>query len=379
MSQQSLWQNPVRSGLTIFGVFMGVAAVNATLQVGVISRGLIQRQIEQQEAPQIFTRIRYSQPRIPEAEVEQLAEQLGNVEALDKYNSWAWGEAQFGSQTTSVGAIAVSEQSLQASGREMLQGRFFYPEDYQQFRQVTVIDQLMAEELFGEQTPLGQRILFNNSVYEVIGVMEAKPVWRDGNAWKQMLVPLSLHYAQVGQKEIRHFRVRPNALEQITQQEEQLKGLLNQRYTSDQYWLGSNAEEILRQQDVLKMTEKGLLAVGGIALFIAGIGVANITLAATLERTAEIGLKRALGATKRDILSQFILEAVFISLIGGGIAIVTVEGCTQIISQQFDLPYQFAPRTAFVSLVAAIVVGVGASYFPARQASNIEPIEALKS
>ncbi|NEO26349.1 MAG: FtsX-like permease family protein, partial [Kamptonema sp. SIO4C4] len=189
----------------------------------------------------------------------------------------------------------------------------------------------------------------------------------------------SLYQAKVGQKRVRSFRVRPESLENFTQKEEQLTGLLNQRYTPDDYWMWSNAEEILRQQDVLKMTERGLLAVGAIALLISGIGVANITLAATLERTAEIGLKRALGAKQRDILIQFVLEAVFISLIGGGLAIAVVEGCTQIVTQQFELPHQFAPRTALLSLGAALVVGVGASYFPAQQASKIEPIQALKS
>jgi putative ABC transport system permease protein len=98
-----------------------------------------------------------------------------------------------------------------------------------------------------------------------------------------------------------------------------------------------------------------------------------------MERTKEIGLRRAIGATKRDIMLQFILEAVLMSLLGGGTAIATVDGLTRVVANQFELPYKFEMSAAGLSLSAALLVGVGSSFLPALRASQLEPVKALRS
>ena len=123
---------------------------------------------------------------------------------------------------------------------------------------------------------------------------------------------------------------------------------------------------------------KALLVVGAIALIVGGVGIANITIASVIERTPEIGLRRAVGATQLDILLQFILEAAILSLIGGTIAIITVHGATVVVAKQFKLPYKFENRTAILALSSAILVGVGAGFFPALRASQLDPVKALK-
>jgi putative ABC transport system permease protein len=123
---------------------------------------------------------------------------------------------------------------------------------------------------------------------------------------------------------------------------------------------------------------KALLVVGAIALIVGGVGIANITIASVIERTPEIGLRRAVGATQLDILLQFILEAAILSFVGGSIAIVTVHGATVVVAQQFELPYEFENRTAILALSSAILVGVGAGFFPALRASQLDPVKALK-
>ncbi|WP_375514454.1 ABC transporter permease [uncultured Nostoc sp.] len=122
-----------------------------------------------------------------------------------------------------------------------------------------------------------------------------------------------------------------------------------------------------------------LAAVGVISLLVGGVGIANITIATVAERTSEIGLKLAIGATKQDIMLQFILEAAVLSLLGGTVALMTVHGLTLVVVSTFDLPYQFESSTATLSLGSALLVRVGASFLPALCASQLNPVTALRS
>ncbi len=141
----------------------------------------------------------------------------------------------------------------------------------------------------------------------------------------------------------------------------------------------NNVKEILKQKDTLDLASRGLTAVGIISLLIGGVGIANITIAAVIERTPEIGLRRAIGAKRRDILLQFILEAALLSLVGGTAAIATVHGLTIVVTNTFKLPYTFESSTAVLSLSSALLVGVGAGFLPALRASQLDPVKALRS
>jgi putative ABC transport system permease protein len=141
----------------------------------------------------------------------------------------------------------------------------------------------------------------------------------------------------------------------------------------------NNISDIQEQQTTLHMVSNSLLVLAGISLLVGGVGIANITIASVTERTKEIGLRRAIGATSFEIVVQFILEAVFLSLLGGAAAIITVHGLTVVVADNFDFPYQFEPATAVFSLGSALLVGVGAGFFPALQASKIDPVKALRS
>jgi putative ABC transport system permease protein len=160
--------------------------------------------------------------------------------------------------------------------------------------------------------------------------------------------------------------------------EERGKQLLNQRFPGSDLFARNNVREILKQKETLELASRGLTAVGIISLLIGGVGIANITIAAVIERTPEIGLRRAIGARRRDILLQFILEAALLSLLGGTAAIATVHGLTTVVAKTFKLPYQFESGTALLSLSSALLVGVGAGLLPALQASQLDPVKALR-
>ncbi|MBP0020010.1 MAG: ABC transporter permease [Cyanobacteria bacterium SBLK] len=377
MSARSLWSNPTRSLLTTLGTFIGVAAVNATLQVGNISQAIIQRQLDSQEAPQIHAGVRGRTP-LMEADTNWLRSRLSGVRAMGRKTFFESGQVNVGDRETYIWCSAVSLNYLQTSGRQVTRGRFFDRDDFRQFRSVAIIDESLAAALFSEENPIDKTLFLKNVPYRIIGTIEAKPITSEGEVWHTMLVPLSLHAARRGIEEARSLHLRPQKLSAIDRQETEVTQLLQQRFAPKEAWSWSNVEDILRQQDAMKITERGLFAVGAIALFISGVGIANITIASTLERTSEIGLKRAIGATPRDILRQFVIEGVLVSLAGGIFAIAVVDVGTRWVARQFALPYRFEITTAGLTLGMAIAVGVGASYFPARHASRLNPIAALR-
>jgi putative ABC transport system permease protein len=209
--------------------------------------------------------------------------------------------------------------------------------------------------------------------------METKLRFEGAKPKGELVMPMSTYSAMTGNRNIHSISIRPQDLNDMKKMEVRVKQLLNQRFPGSELYVRNNVREILRQKETLELASRGLTAVGIISLLIGGVGIANITIAAVIERTPEIGLRRAIGATQQDILLQFVLEAALLSLLGGVAAIATVHGLTIVVANTFQLPYEFESRTAALSLSSALLVGVGAGFLPALRASQLDPVKALRS
>ncbi|GAB4461438.1 MAG: ABC transporter permease [Elainellaceae cyanobacterium] len=382
LTWRSLRGNPVRSLLTTLGTLMGVAAVSATLNVGDISRAIIARRLAEQEAPQVTAMpewmggddwislqqsdITYLQQRLPQATVISGLKWDGPREAL------------FRDRSARPSFVAVDTDYLRSSGNRLQAGRFFTSADLEAYRPVAVIDQMLAASLFRDNSAVGEQVYVNRQPFTVVGVIHRKVNPESTNRDGLLLVSLAFYSAFTGDRGMDAVRVRPKQLDQIIALEEQMKTLMEQRYGGRQFYTWNNVEEILQQQEMLTLTSRALATVGAISLLVGGVGIANIMIAAVTERTSEIGIRRAIGATRQEILVQFILEAVLLSSMGGLVAIASVHGLTLLVAQQFDLPYQFNPCTATVAMSSALLVGIGASLFPALRASRLDPVTALR-
>jgi putative ABC transport system permease protein len=377
----SLRSNILRSALTTLGVFMGVAAVSATLQVGTISRAVIERQLQEREAPQISVFLFGVKGRETKLEdLEFLRQQLQGWQAMSASNfAWQFSSAIFQGQQAEPSTNAVSEEFFLTTGRRVLAGRPFATADFTNYRSVAVIDDFLAEQLFKGQEPIGQLIFSGQTPFLVIGVMETKLRFEGAKPKGELVMPISTYSAITGSQTLNSISIRPKHLNDLKNMEDRVKQLLNQRFPGSDLYVRNNVREILRQKETLELASQGLTAVGIISLLIGGVGIANITIAAVIERTPEIGLRRALGATRQDILLQFILEAVLLSLLGGVAAIATVHGLTTVVSNTFRLPYKFESNTATLSLCSALVVGISAGFLPALRASQLDPVKALRS
>jgi putative ABC transport system permease protein len=374
---RSLSGNALRSTLTTLGVFMGVAAVTATLQVGSISRAVIARQMAERDAPQVVV--------FPESQLLRLEDmkflqkRLLGLQAISASSSPTSSQTFFQDQEAKNPLmLGVSQNFLLTSGKQLVKGRFFTKADFASYRPVVVIDQFLADKLFKGQKPMGKRIYADRRPYIVVGVVKTNPGNNEAPEG-ELLIPMSVFNALMGSQDIGTIWMRPGKLEDLKNLEDQTKKLLEQRFPSQKFYVTNNVEDILEQQKSLESVSMALAAVGVISLLVGGVGIANITIATVAERTAEIGLKLAIGATKHDIMLQFILEAAVLSLLGGTVALITVHGLTLVVVGTFDLPYQFESTTAALSLGSALLVGIGAGFLPALRASQLNPVTALRS
>lgn len=384
ISCKSLIGSPLRSTLSAVGVFMGVAAVTATMQVKNIAEAVINKQMTERESPALYLWISYRQ----EGEIQLFTmddfEFLNNhlkgiTEVVASRFVWWIDSVQFHDRTGYPEfAIAVTSEYEQVSGRRIIQGRFFSSVDFEKYLSVAIIDEILANQLFEDTDPINQKVYIKNRPYTVIGVVESKNIFPEMQKQGIVLIPLSVDMAITGNLKLEELMIGIKNVEDIDKIKADAIALLKQRIPTQEYDDFINIKDIIEKRKTLQSISRALLFVSLITLLIGGVGIANVTIASVIQRTPEIGLKRAIGATRIDIMLQFILEVIIISLISGTVAIATVHGGTVIISKSRDLPYNFNSKTATIAIISSVAVGAISALFPALRASKIDPVKALK-
>ncbi|MGI0482029.1 ABC transporter permease [Geminocystis sp. CENA526] len=380
----SLRNNPLRSFLSSLGVFMGVFAISGTLQVSDIGKTYLRKQLEEMESPRIFI----SSPRNPIIDKQVKYEQEDLKWLRNNLAGWGYiipfenagnGEINYQNKKINIQAQAVVPDFLSASGRKIISGSFFTQTDYQKNYPVIVIDEVVANSLFQDENVLGKMLYFQNKSYYIKGIIEAKQ--SDIGIEKQGLIfiPLSLHQSSISSPFFEQIIITPSHHKDLEKLQNQALNLLKQRFKNHDISAYSNIDSVKMFEETLIVVTIILLLVGGIALVVGGVGIANITIASVVERTSEIGLRKAIGATETDILSQFLLESTIISLTGGIMAIGIIQVTTILVVNIFTLPYEFNYQTPLISLGSAVFVGISSSFLSAKRASELDPVIALKS
>ena len=362
---------------------MGVGAVSATLNIQAITREQIDIKLAERDQPFVSPWVYSRQgppPELDEAVQKSLKDSVSEIRSISSIGSvYSIDTAQYEAQEAEMRARSVSLNYLDTTGRRVLQGRFFDQADVEQYRPVALVDEQLAESLFQAQSPLNRAIYADGNRFVIIGVMESKSnsEWGDGGElW------MTQTFAQVlaGEYTWDSLQISAHSLTQINDLSEAVEAFLIQNFPQAEVRVWSNADDLLEDLEVQQIASAALTAVGLIALVIGGVGIANITIAAVLERTKEIGIRRAIGASKLEVMSQFILEAVLLSLLGGAAAVATVHGLTRAATTVvIEAPYKFSPRNAALSMGAAVAVGVGSSFIPALRATQIDIVKALRS
>jgi len=284
----------------------------------------------------------------------------------------------------------VTTEYLSVNNLELTSGSFFSAEEYQRGAKVAVLGPNVAETLFGETSPVGQKMRMGTIIVTVIGVLESKGGMMNSSD-DAVFIPLTALYQTVaktrtaqGETVVSSITLTVTDEEKADQVTEEITSLLRQRHR-----LASDADDdfnIMSMEELASTLEETsgtmtllLGAIAGISLLVGGIGVMNIMLVSVLERTREIGIRKALGARERDIWIQFLLEAAFLTLAGGIIGVVVGWVASYIISSMGLMTTLVTPDIVILAVSVSVGIGLFFGFYPAWNASRLDPIQALRS
>jgi putative ABC transport system permease protein len=393
----ALGRNKLRSGLTMLGIIIGVAAVIAMVAIGEGANSSIQSQIATlgTNVMMIFPGsssqggVRMGMGTNATLTVDDLEAIIKQCPAVAGVTPTFRTSAQvvLGNQNWSAQVQGVSASYPIIRDWPVEEGAFFTDQDVRSATKVCVLGKTVANNLFGENALIvGETIRIRQLPFKVIGVLTAK----GGSAMGQdqddtILVPYSTAQNKLMGRNTRVGMAMASAVtaQSIQEAEEQIKTVLRARHR-----IGERDDDdfvIRRQSDISDAAAASsqimtalLGSVAGVSLLVGGIGIMNIMLVSVTERIREIGIRMAIGARGRDILSQFLVEAVVVSLTGGLIGIMLGVGGARTISQMAGWPTMISESSIFLGVVFSALVGIFFGFYPAYKASRLDPIDALR-
>jgi len=397
---RSLKVNKLRTALTMLGIMIGVAAVIAMVSVGTGAQARVAEQIQSLGSNLIMAMsgstnqagVRLgqgSQTTITEDDASAIAREVPAVQVAAPSSR---GNAQvvYGNLNWSTGIQGVTADYFEARDWPVDVGRPILQEDVDGATKIALLGQTTAQNLFGDADPIGQIIRIKKVPFTVIGLLSRK----GQSAWGQdqddvILIPLStakkkvLGVSQANARSVGSISIKIRPDENMTEAETQIRELLRQRHRlqpaqDDDFWLRNLSEVLQTQEESSKVMTYLLAAIASVSLLVGGIGIMNIMLVSVTERTREIGLRMAVGARARDILTQFLVEAVTLSLIGGVIGIALGVGGSNAINALAEWRTVLAPEAILLAFGFSAAIGIFFGFYPARKASRLDPIEALR-
>ena len=393
LALRSIRRNLMRSFLTVLGIVIGVSAVITMVTVGNGATLAVQNQISGLGTNLLQVRPGQrmgpgsggsSAPSFKVEDAEAIATQIGGVAAAAP-QSRTGGTLVANGRNWSSTITGSTNDWLTISNWTLAQGREFSDDEMRAGSAVCMIGETVRRELFGNREALGEALRVKQISCEIIGVLGAKGQGAFGNDQDDMvLVPIkTLQRRLTGNTRVNTLLVSmedgsdaervKSSLTQLMRERRKLSATDEDNFNVlDTKQLGETLSGTTR---VLTML---LGAVAAVSLLVGGIGIMNIMLVSVTERTREIGLRLAIGAQEREVLMQFLIEAVVLAAIGGLIGIVLATGASIGLSAVMDVPYVFNPGVNLLSFLFSAAIGVLFGYFPARRAARLDPIEALR-
>ena len=392
---KALSRNKMRTTLTMLGMIIGVGAVITMVPLGNGAQAAIEDQIR--GAGTNMVTIFPGNPmmmgvRMGEGHSARLvpadAEALRGLPEVAYVAEGVSTRQQMiaGNQNWNASIVGTGVDFPMVKSWPMKYGSFFTEQDLQGATKVVALGVNVAEVLFGPDVdPTGEQVRVRNHVVKVIGVMASKGASSSGqNQDDQVFMPYTTVLKKIqGQQYLHYILASAASGDQIPQTATAITMLLRTRHDigpgeEDDFRVQTQDDMVaMRTQTTSTMTSL-LAAIAGVSLLVGGIGIMNIMLVSVTERTREIGLRMAIGAKGSDVLYQFLVEALLISLVGGGLGIATGFGAAEFVKWYRDWPAVVSNDAILLSFGVAAGIGVFFGYYPARKAASLDPIEALR-
>ena len=395
MALTALLANKLRSLLTMLGIIIGVGAVIAMISVGmgvrknvtdsiaslgsnmlVIMPGSANRGGVRSAAGSTIT-LKYD-------DAEAIRKRVRNIDYVSPTVSGSY-QIVYGNQNWNSSVTGVTPDYMSIQSLKVQSGSFITESDMSKRNRVAVIGTTVASNLFGTENPVGKNIRVNNAPYKIIGVLAAKGQSSMGRDQDDVvIIPLTTAQERMlGITYVQSINVQVASQDKMEQAQSEIETLLRQRHRitggkEDDFTVRNLTSLMETMSQTTGMITLLLGSIAGISLIVGGIGFMNIMMVSVTERTREIGIRKALGATFRNIMMQFLIESVVISVIGGMIGIVLGCAASMAISVVGDFSTVITIAPILISFFFSVGIGLFFGIYPARKAAKLDPIEALR-
>jgi putative ABC transport system permease protein len=381
---EAIWNNKLRSLLTMLGIIIGIAAVIAVVAIGQGGQAVLMGEMEKIGANLFVVYVPWDTEEVPSEDDITLKDVKVIDELADKVkyitpSSFTMGKIRGPKEEKQVQVQGTTGEHALVRNVEIERGRFFSKEDVEASRRVAVLDGKLAKELFGQEDPLGQRVQMMGSAAVVIGISKVNDSFLTGGERFVAYVPITFMQQAAGNRWVNQLEGQATNKDTVDQAIDQTIKILERRHQKKDYY---RAESLDQQMDIANnitgVMTLIISAIAGISLLVGGIGVMNIMLVSVTERTREIGIRKALGAKHRDILVQFLIEAITICLVGGILGTIFGAGLAWLIAKLAKWPPLISWATIAIAFLFSSAVGVFFGIYPANKAAKLDPIEALR-
>lgn len=394
LALRALRRNAVRAMLTTIGVIVGVGAVIAMLGVGAGAQQRVAEELEKMGTNNVVVRAGSATrsgvrawagtaTRLKVADAEAIRELPGVVAITPVAHKLL--QVRYRGTNWATQAQGVSPEYISIRSWELDQGEFFTDWHVERAAHVCVLGQTVALELFGLRNPLGEVILVKEIACRVLGVLAKK----GASSWGRdqddlLLMPITtVQRKLMGKTYIHRILVQTPDRDTALRVQQDIRRLMRQRHRlephqDDDFRIHTRADLAQASEESARVFTWLLGSIASVSLLVGGIGIMNITLVSVTERTREIGIRMALGARRRDVLLQFLLEALVLSGAGGVMGVFAGIVSALAIGQLSDLPVSITPWSVALAFLFSGVVGIVFGLYPAQKAANLQPAEALR-
>ena len=391
VAMDAIRANKMRSILTMLGIVIGVGAVITMVALGEGAQRAVEQQIANlgtnvltiRPGQGMFRGVRGGGARLRVQDAEAVESGAPAVIAMAPEMQGQL-QVQFGRSNANVRIMGTTANYAEVNNYEIELGRFFNEGEDQGRRRVAVLGGGVLEAL-GTTAPeiVGQTISIRNISFEVVGVLKGK----GGSGWynedEQLYVPLeTAQFRLLGTDRLGSIKVVVASRAAMTPAMVQIEEVLRREHRlplgrANDFWISDSAQFLETQQETTQTFTALLASIAGVSLLVGGIGIMNIMLVSVTERTREIGVRKALGATRNAVFLQFLLEATALCLVGGILGIGFAYGASSLLSSMANWNMAISPQAILMAVLFSVAVGVTFGIWPARHAARLDPIVAL--